>query len=194
MSGPTNLSLKAPGFWRRVANAQGVLFKDGGLWFASLPDKASMDVILRDKKEMFHDTVNRVANDYTVIINGIFYDVTYKAQAAAAASKTAAKVSNFLQSWKKQRASAADPSEVTPEGILRQGNNEIGGRSAPDMFYMAYNSKQRPRYKFGKGDPPKNVENGFGFVGAGYRLADTWTPDDEALTAAGWTVPTDEDD
>lgn len=39
-----------------------------------------------------------------------------------------------------------------------------------------------------------NVENGFGFVGAGYRLEETWTPDDETLTAAGWTVPADEDD
>lgn len=36
-----------------------------------------------------------------------------------------------------------------------------------------------------------NVEGGFGFVGAGYRLEETWTPDLETLTAAGWTDPTD---
>jgi hypothetical protein len=34
-----------------------------------------------------------------------------------------------------------------------------------------------------------NVENGFGFVGAGYRLEETWTPDMETLTTAGWTDP-----
>lgn len=34
-----------------------------------------------------------------------------------------------------------------------------------------------------------NVENGFGFVGAGYRLEDTWIPDSETLTTAGWTDP-----
>ena len=36
-----------------------------------------------------------------------------------------------------------------------------------------------------------NVENGFGFVGAGYRLEETWTPDPETLTQAGWTNPDD---
>lgn len=34
-----------------------------------------------------------------------------------------------------------------------------------------------------------NVENGFGFVGAGYRLEKTWTPATETLTEAGWTDP-----
>lgn len=34
-----------------------------------------------------------------------------------------------------------------------------------------------------------NVENGFGFVGAGYRLEATWTPTRETLTTAGWTDP-----
>lgn len=36
-----------------------------------------------------------------------------------------------------------------------------------------------------------NVENGFGFVGAGYRLEKTWTPSIEVLTEAGWTDPND---
>lgn len=36
-----------------------------------------------------------------------------------------------------------------------------------------------------------NVENGFGFVGAGYRLEETWTPDIETLTRAGWTDPSE---
>jgi hypothetical protein len=36
-----------------------------------------------------------------------------------------------------------------------------------------------------------NVENGFGFVGAGYRLQETWTPDTETLTRAGWTDPSE---
>ncbi len=34
-----------------------------------------------------------------------------------------------------------------------------------------------------------NVENGFGFVGSGYRLEKTWIPDVETLVAAGWTDP-----
>jgi hypothetical protein len=34
-----------------------------------------------------------------------------------------------------------------------------------------------------------NVENGFGFVGSGYRLDNTWTPEIETLVAAGWTDP-----
>lgn len=36
-----------------------------------------------------------------------------------------------------------------------------------------------------------NVENGFGFVGAGYRLEKEWTPSIETLTEAGWTDPTE---
>lgn len=32
-----------------------------------------------------------------------------------------------------------------------------------------------------------NVENGFGFVGAGFRLQETWRPDDEHLESAGWS-------
>ncbi len=31
-----------------------------------------------------------------------------------------------------------------------------------------------------------NVENGFGFVGAGFRLGEQWRPDDEYLSSAGW--------
>lgn len=34
-----------------------------------------------------------------------------------------------------------------------------------------------------------NVEGGFGFVGAGYRLTKQWTPSIEVLTRAGWTDP-----
>ena len=33
-----------------------------------------------------------------------------------------------------------------------------------------------------------NVENGFGFVGAGYRLEETWTPPDSALEKVGFTL------
>ena len=33
-----------------------------------------------------------------------------------------------------------------------------------------------------------NVENGFGFVGAGYRLEETWTPPDSALQEAGFAL------
>lgn len=33
-----------------------------------------------------------------------------------------------------------------------------------------------------------NVENGFGFVGAGYRLEEQWRPSAEYLEAAGWTT------
>lgn len=34
-----------------------------------------------------------------------------------------------------------------------------------------------------------NVEDGFGFVGAGYRLTKQWTPSVDVLTQAGWTDP-----
>ena len=33
-----------------------------------------------------------------------------------------------------------------------------------------------------------NVQNGFGFVGAGFRLQEKWRPDDEYLERAGWTA------
>ena len=36
-----------------------------------------------------------------------------------------------------------------------------------------------------------NVEGGFGFVGAGYRLRVQWTPAVEVLEQAGWTPPAD---
>lgn len=36
-----------------------------------------------------------------------------------------------------------------------------------------------------------NVEGGFGFVGAGYRLRKQWTPAVEVLERAGWTNPAD---
>ena len=36
-----------------------------------------------------------------------------------------------------------------------------------------------------------NVEGGFGFVGAGYRLRKQWTPAVEVLEQAGWTNPAD---
>jgi len=36
-----------------------------------------------------------------------------------------------------------------------------------------------------------NVEGGFGFVGAGYRLRKQWTPAVEVLEEAGWTPPAD---
>lgn len=36
-----------------------------------------------------------------------------------------------------------------------------------------------------------NVENGFGFIGAGYRLEEQWTPPIEILKEAGWTDPRD---
>lgn len=36
-----------------------------------------------------------------------------------------------------------------------------------------------------------NVENGFGFVGAGYRLRKRWVPSIEVLKKAGWTAVTE---
>lgn len=38
-------------------------------------------------------------------------------------------------------------------------------------------------------DAMTNVENGFGFVGAGYRLEATWLPSEELIDAAGFRVP-----
>lgn len=34
-----------------------------------------------------------------------------------------------------------------------------------------------------------NVQNGFGFVGAGYRVEESWVPDDEAIKASGFRAP-----
>jgi hypothetical protein len=34
-----------------------------------------------------------------------------------------------------------------------------------------------------------NVRNGFGFLGAGYRMREVWLPRDEVLTAAGFSLP-----
>ena len=34
----------------------------------------------------------------------------------------------------------------------------------------------------------QNVENGYGFVGAGYHLQKNWLPPDEALEAAGFRI------
>lgn len=36
-----------------------------------------------------------------------------------------------------------------------------------------------------------NVEGGFGFLGAGYRLKKQWRPDDDVLRMAGWTDPSE---
>lgn len=36
-----------------------------------------------------------------------------------------------------------------------------------------------------------NIEKGFGFLGAGYRLTKQWTPSSEVLKEAGWTLPSE---
>jgi hypothetical protein len=148
MSSPISLPITGSNFWTNVKDLQ--LYKDGGIYYICFTDSAVMQIVLRDKEELFEDTVRRESRNlnFNVIVNGNFYDVT--------------------PSGKFDAAIGHDPipaAETTPIGFLINNFKLIGGKADPNRFYVANVPGTTYGYKFGFGDPPRNVVAAIGGAG-----------------------------
>lgn len=117
------------------------VYQDGDLLYLILESATRMQVFLRTQTEMFTDFVDREAGPLglSVVINGIQYSISTGSATYRMGS---------------------DPrpaSETSPDGLLIDSQRGIGGRSAPQMFYMTCGTGPGYGYACGQGDPPLSV-------------------------------------
>lgn len=133
----TNLSISGNTFWKNAVPQD--LFRDGPLLFVVLEDSALMHILLRTHEELFEATVQRESRSqhFIVVINGNFYDVSKSGLMDAA--------------WGHDPVPA---NATTPIGRLVDNFRSIGGRLAPNNFYIANIAGPISGYEFGFGDAP----------------------------------------
>jgi exopolysaccharide biosynthesis protein len=140
-------SLSDPMLWRTATNPS-QLHRDGDLRFMVLPTAARMDIIYRTQEELFRTTMRSAYQKmpFVCAINGLQYSLTW--------------------SGKQDALVGDDPVpafETTQDGFLISQGKVLGGRSAPQMFYLSYD--YMGGYTFGKGDPPFKSARGVGGLG-----------------------------
>ena len=123
------------------------VYRDGDMVLMVLPITARMLVIYRTATELFTTTV---ANSFKRLpficaINAIQYSVT-------AGGKASALFGN-----------PDDASATTPDGMLVNQGKILGGRPAPQMFYVV--NDPMGGYDFGEGNPPQVGMSGVGGAG-----------------------------
>lgn len=124
------------------------VFSDDGLIYVVMSNNMKMVPFVRKKEELFSTTINRVSKKYRVIINGQFYGLSNTGKADALIGND-----------------PVDPVHTTPEGLIINNGKIIGGRSAPQMFYIANYWKSCPQYRFNSGTVPTNSSSGVGGCG-----------------------------
>jgi hypothetical protein len=133
--------------WRAATNPS-QLHRDGDLRFMVLPITARMDIVYRTKEELFRTTMRAAYQKmpFVCAINGLQYSLTW--------------------SGKQDALVGDDPVpafETTPDGMLISQGKLLGGRSAPQMFYVSHD--YLGGYSFGQGDPPFKSARGVGGLG-----------------------------
>jgi len=151
---PGSVAIAGSGFWSSISHPN--LYSDGGLLYVVLNDSVEMHIILRTAEEIFEDTVNRevAAQHLIVAVNGNFYDVSRSGLIDAA--------------WGHDPVVAT---EATPIGWLVEGSRLIGGRPAPNHFFVA-NSLGPLFYGFAFGNPPTGLPVRSAIGGAGPLIID----------------------
>jgi hypothetical protein len=134
-------------FWT-ITSDPNKIYRDGDFLLMVLPLSCRMEIILRTDEEPFSDTVQTAyrKNQFTCAINGIQYSVDPIGLADAAIG--------------------TDPvaaNHTTPDGLLVRQGKIIGGRRAPQMFFLANDALGG--YAFGLGDPPLGTARGVGGLG-----------------------------
>ena len=140
---PTELSLTDPDFQERATPG---VYTDGDLTYTVMGEDARMEPFVRDREELFTETVDREAGPNSVIINGNQYDLTFGGKVGAAL-------------WD----DPVRPHRTTPEGTVIADGEHLTGTPEPERFYMAYD--EEAGYTFGQGEPPPGVDAAVGGLG-----------------------------
>jgi len=155
---PKPISFTSPDFWTKIRTATAgkkvgyfrAPFSSGGFaHVVALCDSAKMVPFVRTAEELFETTALResTANKYSVVINGPTYGLT-----------TSGKIDATLGS---------DP--VPAADTLQQGNivynKAVLAGTPSNMYYVAHTPAQLPRYAFGQGAAPTNVQAALGNMG-----------------------------
>src|SRR5437868_3152849 len=111
--------LSSRNFWTMSTDPRKV-YRDGDMVMMVLPIAARMLVIYRTAKELFTTTVANSfkKRPFVCAINAIQYSLDYSGKASAL------------------MGDPDDASDTTPDGILVNQGVVLGGRSAPQMFYI----------------------------------------------------------
>jgi hypothetical protein len=133
-----SLALSGSSFWSSATPGTTV-YQDGDLLYVVLDDRAMMKVVLRTAQELFHTTVERerLSRQFAVVVNANFYDVSNLGLLSALTG-----------------SGPIAASATTPVGRLVERMSFIGGRPAPDLFYLDNAAGPLYGYSFGFGDPP----------------------------------------
>lgn len=155
---PKSLSFTDSNFWTKIRNSTAgkkvgyfrASFSTGGFaYIVAMCDDVRMVPFVRTAEELFETTALResTANNFSVVINGPTYGLTVSGNIDAAFG-----------------SDAIPAAETLPEGNIVYKNTVLAG-SKSDMYYIANNPSQLPRYVFGRGAAPTNVEAALGNMG-----------------------------
>ncbi len=121
----------------------------GNMHLVAMKDTIRMVPFVRTKTELFNATATRTSakEKFSVVINGPTYGLT-------AAGKSDALFGS----------DPVNPTHTIQEGFIVRDKKVIAGK-ASDMYYIANDTAKYPRYKFGRGRAPINVDAALGNMG-----------------------------
>lgn len=147
-------SLSDPNFWSTAP--AGIVQSDGSLRYILLDKQYQMMPLIRDRDVTFTDFLDSdsQAKKCDVIVNGNYFDYTYRQAAQARAHIT------------------VDPSDVKIQGQVVKGGKIVAGDSRPDSFWFGQRSTFTADpwgwyYVADKGDPPTGPKSPAAIGGVG---------------------------
>ncbi|OZG71873.1 hypothetical protein BTA51_17855 [Hahella sp. CCB-MM4] len=154
MATPMELELGIRGFWSQVAHhTKGksyAFLKDGPLFYLVFDDSVKMEPFVRTSEIMFDARAMEATrtNGYLATINAQVYGIN-----------TTGKIDYAVGS------DPVTPKGIEPEGYTVLGKTVIAGRAAPLNFFIANTQSKSPKYQFGFGSAPVNVDAAIGGAG-----------------------------